>query len=144
MENPGARPAVCRHTAKRWRKFWNIRTLWHQMPSDFTTAYDEYAIKAFKGKWHWLFIETRWHGWSEKGNRQSQEIVKTKADYPKDIRQLLQMITQTAGILYELQGKNSWWNKNNWIPVFTKTLPVYRDNLNYIITFSGENISLIL
>ena len=61
-------------------------------PVIFTTAYDEYAIKAFKVNGIDYLLKPVDMDDLKKAIDKAREIVKTKADYPKDIRQLLQMI----------------------------------------------------
>ncbi|MBS1734146.1 MAG: response regulator transcription factor [Bacteroidetes bacterium] len=108
-------------------------------PVIFTTAYDEYAIKAFKVNGIDYLLKPVDMDDLKKAIDKAREIVKTKADYPKDIRQLLQMIANPQAASLNYKEKFLVKQRNNWIPVFTKDIACfYRDNLNYIITFSGE------
>lgn len=108
-------------------------------PVIFTTAYDEYAIKAFKVNGIDYLLKPVDMDDLKKAVDKAREIVNSKTEYPKDVRQLLQMIAnpQSAGITYK--EKFVVKQRNSWIPVFTKDIACfYRDNLNYIVTFSGE------
>lgn len=108
-------------------------------PVIFTTAYDEYAIKAFKVNGIDYLLKPVDMDDLKKAIDKAREIVNSKTEYPKDVRQLLQMIAnpQSAGITYK--EKFVVKQRNSWIPVFTKDIACfYRDNLNYIVTFSGE------
>ena len=108
-------------------------------PVIFTTAYDEYAIKAFKVNGIDYLLKPVDMDDLTKAIDKAREIVKSKADYPKDIRQLLQMIANPQASSMNYKEKFLVKQRNNWIPVFTKDIACfYRDNLNYIITFSGE------
>ncbi len=108
-------------------------------PVIFTTAYDEYAIKAFKVNGIDYLLKPVDMDDLKKAIDKAREIVNSKTEYPKDVRQLLQMIAnpKSAGITYK--EKFVVKQRNSWIPVFTKDIACfYRDNLNYIVTFSGE------
>jgi DNA-binding LytR/AlgR family response regulator len=70
-------------------------------------------------------------------------IIESKSQYPKDIQQLLQMMSQpnvgSAGYKEKFVVKV----RNQWLPVSTKDIAYfYRENLNYLITFTGDKYIL--
>lgn len=108
-------------------------------PVIFTTAYDEYAIKAFKVNGIDYLLKPVDSDDLKKAIDKAREIVKSKASYPKDIQQLLQMMANPQAAAAAYKEKFVVKQRNNWIPVFTKDIACfYRDNLNYLVTFSGE------
>jgi DNA-binding LytR/AlgR family response regulator len=112
-------------------------------PVIFTTAYDEYAIKAFKVNGIDYLLKPVDTDELKKAIDKAREIVKSKSEYPKDVRQLLQLMAQPQTPISSYKEKFVVKQRNNWIPVLTKDIACfYRDNLNYLITFSGEKYIL--
>lgn len=108
-------------------------------PVIFTTAYDEYAIKAFKVNGIDYLLKPVDTAELTKAIDKAREIVKSRSAYPKDIQQLLAMMANPQATASKYKEKFVVKQRNNWIPVFTKDIACfYRENLNYIVTFSGE------
>lgn len=108
-------------------------------PVIFTTAYDEYAIKAFKVNGIDYLLKPVDTAELSKAIDKAREIVKSRSAYPKDIQQLLAMMANPQAAASKYKEKFVVKQRNNWIPVFTKDIACfYRENLNYIVTFSGE------
>ncbi|MFN8252320.1 MAG: LytTR family DNA-binding domain-containing protein [Ferruginibacter sp.] len=108
-------------------------------PVIFTTAYDEYAIKAFKVNGIDYLLKPVDTEELAKAIEKAREIVKSKTSYPRDIHQLLAMMSNPQAAANKYKEKFVVKQRNNWIPVFTKDIACfYRENLNYLVTFSGE------
>ncbi|MGC4101307.1 LytR/AlgR family response regulator transcription factor [Ferruginibacter sp.] len=108
-------------------------------PVIFTTAYDEYAIKAFKVNGIDYLLKPIDEENLKTAIDKAREIVKSRAEYPKDIQQLLTMMTNPQATVNRYKEKFIVKQRNNWIPVFTKDIACfYRENLNYLVTFGGE------
>lgn len=111
-------------------------------PIIFTTAYDEYAIKAFKVNGTDYLLKPLDIDELKKAINKARDILQSKSEYPKDMQQLLHLITNpTASMGYK--EKFIVKHRNNWIPILTKDIACfYRENLNYFMTFSGEKYIL--
>lgn len=108
-------------------------------PIIFTTAYDEYAIKAFKVNGIDYLLKPIDTDELKKALDKAKSIVESKAQYPKEITQLLHMMGKGGGSATTYKEKFIVKYLNQWVPVLTKDIAVfYRDNLNYIITLTGE------
>jgi len=108
-------------------------------PVIFTTAYDEYAIKAFKVNGVDYLLKPIDTQDLKKAIDKCRIIIENKSQYPKDIQQLLQMMSQpnAAGVGYK--EKFVVKVRNQWLPVPTKDIACFfRENLNYLFTHNGE------
>ena len=108
-------------------------------PVIFTTAYDEYAIKAFKVNGVDYLLKPIDTQDLKKAIDKCRTIIQNKSQYPKDIQQLLQMMSQphTAGPGYK--EKFVVKIRNQWLPVPTKDIACFfRENLNYLFTYNGD------
>jgi DNA-binding LytR/AlgR family response regulator len=112
-------------------------------PVIFTTAYDEYAIKAFKVNGIDYLLKPVDDEELKKAIDKARTIVESKSAYPKDVQQLLKMIANPQAAASAYKEKFVVKVRNNWVPVLTKDIAAfYRDNLNYLLTFSGEKYIL--
>jgi len=112
-------------------------------PVIFTTAYDEYAIKAFKVNGVDYLLKPIDTDELKKAIDKARVIIDSKSVYPKDIQQLLQMIAQPGTAARAYKEKFVVKQRNQWLPVMTKDIACfYRDTLNYMLTFSGEKYIL--
>ncbi len=108
-------------------------------PIIFTTAYDEYAIKAFKVNGVDYLLKPIDLDELKKAIDKGRTIVESRVQYPKDIQQLLQMMAQPGKPTIAYKEKFVVKFRNQWLPVLTKDIACfYRENLNYIITFTGD------
>lgn len=108
-------------------------------PVIFTTAYDEYAIKAFKVNGIDYLLKPIDDEDLKKAIDKGRAIAESRTQYPKDMQQLLQMMTNPGQRVPSYKEKFVVKFRNQWLPVMTKNIACfYRDNLNYILTFSGE------
>lgn len=112
-------------------------------PVIFTTAYDEYAIKAFKVNGIDYLLKPVDTDELKRAIDKAREIVKSKAAYPKDIQQLLQMMANPQSAATAYKEKFVVKQRNNWIPVLAKDIACFtRENLIYLYTFAGEKYIL--
>jgi len=108
-------------------------------PVIFTTAYDEYAIKAFKVNGIDYLLKPIDNDDLKNAINKGREIIASKSQYPRDIQQLLQMMANPGVTQTSYKEKFVVKFRHQWLPVLTKDIACfYRDNLNYIITFSGD------
>jgi DNA-binding LytR/AlgR family response regulator len=112
-------------------------------PVIFTTAYDEYAIRAFKVNGVDYLLKPVDTNELKTAIDKCRRLLENKTAPPVHIRELMQALQQpqTSGSLYKEKFIVSI--RNNWIPVYTRDIACFmRDNLNYIYTFNGEKYIL--
>ncbi|HJW29161.1 MAG TPA: LytTR family DNA-binding domain-containing protein [Saprospiraceae bacterium] len=108
-------------------------------PVVFTTAYDEFAIRAFKVNGVDYLLKPVDKDELKKAIDKCRKLVDSQAPYPVDIQQLMKLVTQPslAGTAYKEKFIVKF--RNQWLPVLTKDIACfYRDQLNYLMTFNGE------
>jgi DNA-binding LytR/AlgR family response regulator len=112
-------------------------------PIIFTTAYDEYALRAFKVNGIDYLLKPVDMEDLKKAIDKARAITETQSAYPRDLQQLLQMMSAPTGSTPMYKEKFVVKVRNNWVPIPTKDIACfYRDNLNYLLTFSGEKYML--
>jgi DNA-binding LytR/AlgR family response regulator len=112
-------------------------------PVIFTTAYDEYAIKAFKVNGIDYLLKPVDEDELKKAIDKARTILQSKSAYPRDVQELLKMLANPQTTATAYKEKFVVKVRNNWLPVLTKDIACfYRDNLNYLLTFSGEKYIL--
>ena len=110
-------------------------------PVVFTTAYDEYAIKAFKVNGVDYLLKPVDNDDLKKAIDKCRTIVESRSQYPKDIQELLKMVANPQANTYK--GKFIVKVRQQWLPVLTKDIACfYRENLNYLLTFNGDKYIL--
>ena len=108
-------------------------------PVIFTTAYDEYAIRAFKVNGiDYLLKPVDDHQLRNAINKCRTNLEKA-AGYIPDIRQIVQSLFRTSPSQPLYKEKFIITTRQQWIPVETKNVACFlRENLNYLFTFSNE------
>jgi DNA-binding LytR/AlgR family response regulator len=107
-------------------------------PIVFTTAYDEYAIRAFKVNGVDYLLKPIDEEELKKAIDKCRRLIESKTKLPSNLQELMQVLQNPQ------QGKQYKEKfvvnvRNNWIPILTKDIACFvRDNLNYLYTFSGE------
>lgn len=110
-------------------------------PVIFTTAYDEYAIRAFKVNGIDYLLKPIDESELEQAIAKSRALINGKTALPADMQQLATQLTAPQQPLYKEKFIVS--QRNSWIPVNTKDIACFvRDNLNYLYTFNGEKFIL--
>ena len=112
-----------------------------QCPVIFTTAYDEYAVRAFKVNGIDYLLKPIDDSELKKAIDKSRTLIEQKTKLPENIFQLISNIAKSQTPYFK--EKFIVHFRNNWIPVDTKEIAWFiRDNLNYLITFSGDKYIL--
>ncbi len=108
-------------------------------PVIFTTAYDEYAIRAFKVNGIDYLLKPVDTDELKKAIEKCRALVENKAKLPTNLQELMQVL-QSPDQQKKLYKEKFVVNmRNNWLPVLTKDIACFvRDNLNYLCTFSGD------
>lgn len=111
-------------------------------PVIFTTAYDEYAVKAFKVNGIDYLLKPIDEADLQKAIDKYREIQERNMPYPND---LASFITRFGQQQQQPAYKEKFivQQRNTWIPISTADIACFlRDNLNYLYTFSGEKYIL--
>ncbi|MCB0518877.1 MAG: response regulator transcription factor [Saprospiraceae bacterium] len=112
-------------------------------PVIFTTAYDEYALRAFKVNGIDYLLKPidmeELASAIEKFRRRGEG----QLNPPADFQELLRAIQAPAADRPVFKEKFVVSVRNTWVPVNTKDIACFiRDNLNYLHTFGGEKYIL--
>ena len=108
-------------------------------PIVFTTAYDEYAVRAFKVNGVDYLLKPVDDDELKKAIDKCRNIVDSKTQFPSDIKQLVKKLSQPH-ISQSLYKEKFIVNfRHQWIPVNIKDIACFmKENIHYIYTFSGE------
>ncbi len=111
-------------------------------PIVFTTAYDEYALRAFKVNGVDYLLKPVDEEELKRAIDKCRTIAENNSGAPLDIQQLVNSLKHGAAV--SLYKEKFIINvRNNWIPVNTNDIACFmRENLNYLFTFSGEKYIL--
>lgn len=108
-------------------------------PVVFTTAYDEYAIRAFKVNGVDYLLKPVDVDELKKAIDKCRTVVENKSRLPSNLQELMQVLQNPERHKKIYKEKFVVNMRNTWIPVLTKDIACFvRDNLNYLYTFSGE------
>lgn len=108
-------------------------------PIIFTTAYDEYAIRAFKVNGIDYLLKPVDVNELKKAIDKCKALVDNKAKLPSSLQELMQVLQNPDHNKKIYKEKFVVNVRHNWVPVYTKDIACFvRDNLNYLYTFSGE------
>ena len=112
-------------------------------PVIFTTAYDEYAIQAFKVNGIDYLLKPVDMDDLNNAIAKSKAILERKSQYPNEVGKILEMITNNSKTSTKYKEKFIVSHRKQWIPVPVGEIACfYRDSINYIYTFSGEKYIL--
>jgi DNA-binding LytR/AlgR family response regulator len=110
-------------------------------PVIFTTAYDEYAIRAFKVNGIGYLLKPIDENDLQKAIDKCRSLIDGKTGFPADMKQLMASLAMPQQSLYK--EKFIVNVRNNWIPVDARDIACFvRDNLNYLYTFNGDKYIL--
>jgi len=108
-------------------------------PVIFCTAYEEYAIRAFKVNGIDYLLKPIQEEDLKKAIDKCRGLLENKSFIPGDLQQLLRQFTQPGSASTVFKEKFIVNFNNKWMPVDTKDIALFeKDNLNYIYTFTGE------
>lgn len=110
-----------------------------QCPVIFTTAYDEYAIRAFKVNGFDYLLKPVDEEDLRRAIDRCRALLQTRQPQPNsllDLARLLQQPTPSSNLYKEKFIASA---RNQWVPVRTTDIACFvRDQLNYLHTFAGE------
>ncbi len=110
-------------------------------PVIFTTAYDEYAVRAFKVNGIDYLLKPVDEAELLKAIDKCRMMINGKSSQPVDLQQLAATLSMPLPALFK--EKFIVNVRNTWIPVDTKDIACFiRDNLNYLYTFNGDKYIL--
>lgn len=112
-------------------------------PVIFTTAYDEYAIQAFKVNGIDYLLKPVNLDDLSNAIAKSKAIINSKSNYPSDIKSLMNILGERG--IDNKRYKESFIvsHRKQWIPVsVTDIACFYRDSINFIYTLTGEKYIL--
>jgi DNA-binding LytR/AlgR family response regulator len=112
-------------------------------PVIFTTAYDEYAIQAFKVNGIDYLLKPVDVEDLKRAIDKSRAIIDSKTEYPKDFQELLDLISNPEAMKSRYKEKFIVSHRKQWVPVAVNDIACfYRDSINFIYTFSGDKFIL--
>ncbi len=114
-----------------------------QCPVVFATAYDEYAVRAFKVNGIDYILKPVEKDELKRAVDKCRAIVGGKSPYPVGIEEFLQAYKMPSSQAPVYKEKFIVHKRNHWIPVNTKDVACfYKDSLFYLYTFAGEKYIL--
>jgi DNA-binding LytR/AlgR family response regulator len=113
-----------------------------QCPVIFTTAYDEYAIRAFKVNGFDYLLKPVDEGTLGKTIDRARNLIQSKQPQHNNLLELAKLLQQPVqNSLYKEKFIAS--ARNQWVPVRATDIACFvRDQLNYLHTFTGEKYLL--
>src|SRR5215203_6186017 len=111
-------------------------------PIVFTTAYDHYALNAFKVNGVDYLLKPIMKDDLKKAIDKCRTLIQSKAPYPIDLKEIVQQIASSK---HQSAYKEKFvvQFRHQWIPVNTKDIACFmKDTLNYLVTFTGETYHL--
>ena len=107
----------------------------------FTTAYDEYAVRAFKVNGIDYLLKPIEEEELKKAIDKSRTFIQQWSKLPFDMAQLISNIAKAQTAFYKERFIVHF--RNNWIPVDTKEIACFvKENSIYLYTFSGDKYIL--
>ncbi|MBI1226543.1 MAG: response regulator [Bacteroidetes bacterium] len=112
-------------------------------PVIFTTAYDEYALRAFKVNGIDYLLKPIDMDELASAIEKFRKKADSQPKPPTDFQELLRAMQTPAADRAVFKEKFVVSVRNTWVPVNTKDIACFmRDNLNYLHTFGGEKYIL--
>lgn len=112
-------------------------------PVIFTTAYDEYAIQAFKVNGMDYLLKPVDNEQLAKAIHKCQSIIESKSNYPMDLNQLIQFLQQKEPVKSKFKESIIVNHRKQWVPIRVKEIAhLCKDSVLYVYTFSGEKYVL--
>lgn len=111
-------------------------------PVIFTTAYDEYALRAFKVNGIDYLLKPVDKDELKRAVDRCRSLLENKKTALPNVQELLQSLKQ-GNVASQYKEKFIVNVRNNWIPVNTNDIACFmRENLNYLYTFNNEKYIL--
>lgn len=110
-----------------------------QSPVIFTTAYDDYAIRAFKVNGVDYLLKPIDDEELKYAVDKCRTIIESKSAFPTDIHRLIEKLSQTRPAAPAFKEKFIVNYHRKWMPVNTSDIACFmKENIHYVYTFSGE------
>ncbi|MEP7258623.1 MAG: LytTR family DNA-binding domain-containing protein [Flavitalea sp.] len=108
-------------------------------PVIFTTAYDEYAIRAFKVNGIDYLLKPIDEEELERAINKCRTISESKSVFPTDMTQLIQKLTQSNSSQPLYKEKFIVNFRHQWFTIDVRDIACFmKDNIHYLVTFKGE------
>lgn len=112
-------------------------------PVIFTTAYDEYAIQAFKVNGIDYLLKPVDSEELKRAIDKAKSILESKSEYPNDLQSILQLIANPTSQPQKYKSTFVVQHLKQWVPVTTDDIACFmRDNINFVYTFKGDRFIL--
>ena len=108
-------------------------------PIVFTTAYDEYAIRAFKVNGVDYLLKPVEEEDLKKAIDKCKGIINKNISAPVDIAELIKSLSNPGSVSHRYKQRFIVNVRNQWMPVAVKDIALFaKDVLNYIYLFNGD------
>ena len=112
-------------------------------PVIFTTAYDEYAIQAFKVNGMDYLLKPVDSMELQRAIQKCRVILESKTNYPVDLNQLIKVLQQKETTKSKYKESLIVNHRKQWVPIQVKDIAhLSKESVLYIYTFSGEKYAL--
>ncbi|MBP9193384.1 MAG: response regulator transcription factor [Saprospiraceae bacterium] len=112
-------------------------------PVIFTTAYDEYAIQAFKVNGMDYLLKPVDGTELQRAIQKCRVIIERKTHYPVDINHLIKVLQQKETTKSKYKESLIVNHRKQWVPIQVKDIAhLSKESVLYIYTFSGEKYAL--
>lgn len=112
-------------------------------PIIFTTAYDEYAIRAFKVNGVDYLLKPIDEDELKRAIDKCRVILESKNKFPADIQQLVQSLANPQQAKHQYKEKFIVNVRNQWVPVNVSDIACFtKEAINYLYLFNGEKFML--
>ena len=112
-------------------------------PIIFTTAYDEYAIRAFKVKGVDYLLKPIDEEELKRAIDKCRAIIDSKSPFPADIQQLVQSLANPQQAKHQYKEKFIVNVRNQWVPINVSDIACFtKEAINYLYLFNGEKFML--
>lgn len=112
-------------------------------PVIFTTAYDEYAIQAFKVNGMDYLLKPVDAAELERAIHKCRVIIESKTNYPVDLNQLIQVLQQKETTKSKYKESLIVNHRKQWVPIQVKDIAhLSKESVLYIYTFTGDKFAL--
>jgi DNA-binding LytR/AlgR family response regulator len=110
-------------------------------PIVFCTAYEEYAIRAFKVNGVDYLLKPVQEDDLRKAVDKVRAMLKGSGSVPSDIQSLMNYFTQAGQAKSHYKERFIINSNNKWTPLEAKEIAIiYRENLNYFYKFNGDKL----
>lgn len=112
-----------------------------ECPIIFCTAYEEYAIRAFKVNGVDYLLKPVQEEDLAKAIEKVRHLKQENVSAPPDLQHLIKLLTQQPGAKPQYKERFIINSHNKWAPIEAKEIAViYRESLNYFYKFDGEKL----